>query len=76
MEVIVLKVRLKENLQELDEVIQRGRTFEPGERDRLDGIGGWQMPSTTECLSNCSYIVPLEGTVMGLSYDRRVPRSF
>ena len=37
MKVIVLKVRQKENLEELAEVIRRGRT--------LDGDdGGWQMP--------------------------------
>lgn len=35
--VIVLKVRHKENLDELAEVIRRGRTLEGGE-------GGWQMP--------------------------------
>lgn len=34
---IVLKVRHKENLDELAEVIRRGRTLEGGE-------GGWQMP--------------------------------
>ena len=41
MEVIVLKVRHKENLDELDEVIRRGLT--------LDGDdGGWQMPKHAE----------------------------
>jgi hypothetical protein len=40
-EVIVLKVRHKENLDELAEVIRRGRT--------LDGDdGGWQMPKHAE----------------------------
>jgi hypothetical protein len=39
--VIVLKVRHKENLDELAEVIRRGRT--------LDGDdGGWQMPKNAE----------------------------
>lgn len=39
--VIVLKVRHKENLDELAEVIRRGRT--------LDGAdGGWQMPKHAE----------------------------
>lgn len=37
MNVIVLKVRHKENLDELAEVIRRGRTLEGGQ-------GGWQMP--------------------------------
>jgi hypothetical protein len=36
-DVIVLKVRHKENLDELAEVIRRGRTLEGGQ-------GGWQMP--------------------------------
>ena len=41
MKVIVLKVRHKENLDELAEVIRRGRT--------LDGDdGGWQMPKHSE----------------------------
>ena len=41
MKVIVLKVRHKENLEELAEVIRRGRT--------LDGHdGGWQMPGHAE----------------------------
>lgn len=41
MKVIVLKVRHRENLDELDEVIGRGRT--------LDGRnGGWQMPKHAE----------------------------
>jgi hypothetical protein len=39
--VIVLKVRYRENLEELAEVIRRGRT--------LDGAdGGWQMPKYAE----------------------------
>jgi hypothetical protein len=46
MDVIVLKLRLEENLRELDEVIQRGCTFDTGERDRLDRVGGWQIPRT------------------------------
>jgi hypothetical protein len=37
MKVIVLKVRHRENLDELDEVIRRRRTLE-------GGLGGWQMP--------------------------------
>jgi cell wall-associated NlpC family hydrolase len=37
MKVIVLKVRHRENLDELDEVIKRRRTLE-------GGLGGWQMP--------------------------------
>lgn len=41
MRVIVLKVRYRENLEELAEVIRRGRT--------LDGDdGGWQMPKYAE----------------------------
>lgn len=38
MKVIVLKVRHRENLEELDEVIRRGRTLD----------GGWQMPKHAE----------------------------
>lgn len=41
MKVIVLKVRHKENLDELEEVIGRGRTLE-------DGLGGWQMPKDAQ----------------------------
>src|SRR5579859_5090959 len=41
MEVIVLKVRHKENLDELDEVIRRGRTL-----DRKEA--GWKMPKHAE----------------------------
>jgi hypothetical protein len=37
MKVIVLKVRHRENLDELAEVIRRQRTLE-------GGLGGWQMP--------------------------------
>jgi hypothetical protein len=37
----VLKVRRKENLQELDEVISTGRTL-------TDDLGGWQMPRSAE----------------------------
>ena len=41
MKLIVLKVRHRENLEELAEVIRRGRT--------LDGVdGGWQMPKYAE----------------------------
>ena len=41
MKVIVLKVRYRENLEELAKVIRRGRT--------LDGDdGGWQMPKYAE----------------------------
>jgi hypothetical protein len=40
-DVIVLKVRHKENLDEMEEVIRRGRT--------LDGdYGGWQMPKHSQ----------------------------
>lgn len=39
--VIVLKVRHRENLDELDEVIGRGRTLDGGN-------GGWQMPKHAE----------------------------
>lgn len=39
--VIVLKVRHQENLEELAEVIRRGRTLEGGD-------GGWQMPKHAE----------------------------
>lgn len=41
MKVIVLKVRHKENLDELEEVIGRGRTLE-------NGLGGWQMPKDAQ----------------------------
>lgn len=41
MNVIVLKVRHRENLAELDEVIDRGRTLDGGN-------GGWQMPKHAE----------------------------
>jgi hypothetical protein len=37
--VIVLKVRHRENLEELAEVIRRGRTLDGGD-------GGWQMPKS------------------------------
>ncbi len=37
MKVIVLKVRNRENLEELAAVIRRRRTFD-------DDLGGWQMP--------------------------------
>jgi hypothetical protein len=40
--VIVLKVRHKENLDELAEVIRRGRTLDKDEDD------GWQMPKHSE----------------------------
>jgi hypothetical protein len=48
MKVIVLKVRHQENLQELEEVIQRGHTYEDNERERLGGAGGWQMPKNAQ----------------------------
>jgi|SRR5712692_8819442 len=48
MKVIVLKVRRQVNLQELEEVIQRGHTYEDGERERLGGAGGWQMPKDAQ----------------------------
>jgi len=38
MRVIVLKVRRRENLEELAAVIRRGHTFDD------DELGGWQMP--------------------------------
>lgn len=41
MKVIVLKVRNRENLDELDEVIHQGRTLE-------GGLGGWQMPKDAQ----------------------------
>lgn len=41
MKVIVLKVRQQENLDELEEVIRRGRTLE-------NGLGGWQMPKDAQ----------------------------
>jgi hypothetical protein len=41
MKVIVLKVRHKENLDELEEVIRRGRTLE-------GDLGGWQMPKDAQ----------------------------
>lgn len=41
MDVIVLKVRHKENLDELEEVIRRGRTLHGDD-------GGWQMPKHSQ----------------------------
>lgn len=41
MKVIVLKVKHRQNLDELDEVIHQGRTLE-------DGLGGWQMPKDAQ----------------------------